>query len=197
MADWQGQIVDIKGVFLHGEFKDSKVIYVKVPREFQKFYPDDVVLKVKQCIYGLKQAAMAFWCQLLLCMKSMGMMRSIADPCLYYKWGEERFVLIVSWIDDSLIIGSKKAVKKIKKDIMGRFDCKDCGDIEEYVGCKMVRTKNLLKFTQPVLMQSYNDKFVLPKKNYRMPALAGLVLVAGKKEETLSPAMQKTLHSGT
>jgi hypothetical protein len=76
----------------------------------------------------------------------------------------------VSWIDNNLIIGSKKAVKKTKKDIMERLDCKDCGDIEEYVGCKIVRTKHLLKFTQPVLMQTYNDKFELPKKSYKMPA---------------------------
>jgi hypothetical protein len=40
-------------------------------------------------------------------------------------------------------------------------------------------------------MQSYNDKFELPKKSYTTPAPAGLVLVAGKKEEALSPAMKK------
>jgi hypothetical protein len=80
---------------------------------------------------------------------------------------------------------------------MERFDCKDCGNIEEYVGCKIVRIKNLLKFTQPVLMQSYNDKFKLSKKIYRMPAPVGLELVAGKKEEALSPAMQKRYCSGT
>jgi hypothetical protein len=74
MANWQGQIVDVKGAFLHGEFKDSEVIYMNVPHGFEKFYPDDAVLKLKKCIYGLKQAAMAFWRQLLLCMKSMGMM---------------------------------------------------------------------------------------------------------------------------
>jgi hypothetical protein len=76
-------------------------------------------------------------------------------------------VLIVSWIDEYLIIEPKKAVAKTKKDLMERFDCKDCGDIEEYVGCKIQRTKNLLKFTQPVLMQSYNDKFELPMKTTR------------------------------
>ncbi len=87
-------------------------------------------------------------------MISMGMTRSTADPCLYHKWREEGLVLILSWIDDNLIIGSKKAVEKTKKDLMERFDCEDCGDIEEYVGCKIERTKNLLKFTQPVLMRS-------------------------------------------
>jgi hypothetical protein len=142
----------------------------------------------KKCIYRLKQATMAFWRQLLLCMKSMGMTRSTADPCLYHKCGEEGLVLIVSWIDNNLIIGSKKVVEKTKKDIMERFDFNDCGDIEEYVGCKIVRTKNLLKFTQPVLMQSYNDKFKLPKMSYKTPVPTGSVLVAGKIEEALSPA---------
>jgi hypothetical protein len=62
---------------------------MKVPRGFEKFYPNDVVLKLKKCIYGLKQATMAFWGQLLLCMKSMEMTWSTADPCLYHKWGEK------------------------------------------------------------------------------------------------------------
>ncbi len=68
-------------------------------------------------------------------------------------------VLVVSWIDDNLIIGSKKTVEKAKKDLMERFDCKDCGDIEEYVGCKIVRTENSLKFIQPVLLQSHSNEF--------------------------------------
>ncbi len=125
MADWLGWIVDVKGAFLHGEFKNGKVIFMKVPREFEKFYLDDVVLKLKKCIYQLKQAAMAFWHQLLLCMKSMEMVQTTTDPCLYHKWGEDGLVLIVSWIDDNLTIGSKKAVEIAKKGLMESFDCKD------------------------------------------------------------------------
>ena len=105
-------------------------------------------------------------------------------------------VLIVLGIYNNWTIRPKKAVEKTKKDLIERFDCKDCGDIEEYVGCKVERTKNLLKFTQLVLMQSYNDNFELPKKSYKTPAPAELVLVAGKKEEALSPAMQKKFCSG-
>ncbi len=52
---------------------------------------------------------------------------------------EDGLVLLVSWIDNILIIGSKKGFEKAKKDLIERFDCKDCGDIEEYVGCKIVR----------------------------------------------------------
>ena len=105
-------------------------------------------------------------------------------------------VLIVSWIDDNLISRPKKAVEKTKKVLIERFDCKDCGDIEEYVGCKVERTKNLLKFTQPVLMQSYNDKFELPKKSYKMPAPAGLVLVAGTKKKHYAQQCRRNIALG-
>jgi hypothetical protein len=103
----------------------------------------------------------------------------------------------VSWIDDNLIIGSKKAVEKAKKDFMERFDCKDCGDLEEYVGCKIVRMGNSLKFTQPVLLKSYSNDFKLPTRCYKTPTQVGSVLMAGKKDEALSPVMQKKYCSGT
>jgi hypothetical protein len=73
MADWHDRIVGIKGTILHGELEDSEVIYIKVPYGLEKIYSEDMVLKFKKCIYGLKQAAMAFRQELLLCMKSMEM----------------------------------------------------------------------------------------------------------------------------
>jgi hypothetical protein len=101
---------------------------MKVPHRFEKSYPDNVVLKSKKCIYGLKQAAMAFWHQQLLCMKIMEMVQSTTDPCLNHKWGEDGLVLLVLWIDYNLIFGSKTAVEKSKNDLIKRFECKDCGD---------------------------------------------------------------------
>jgi hypothetical protein len=61
MTNWQGQIVNVKGAFLHREFEEGTVIYMKVLHGFVKVYPDDVVIKLKKCIYGLKQAPIAFW----------------------------------------------------------------------------------------------------------------------------------------
>ncbi len=125
------------------------------------------------------------------------MVLGTADPCLYHKWSDNRLVLIVSWIDDNLIIGTKKAVEKSKKELMERFNCKNCGEREECVGCKIERKGTVLKFTQPVLLQSYSDKFELPKRVYKTPAQAGLVLVAGETSEAMSPTMQKKYCSGT
>ncbi len=60
-AGWVTSVVDVKGAFLHGEFQDGEEIYMKVAQGWEKHYSHDSVLKLLQCIYGLKQAVMAFW----------------------------------------------------------------------------------------------------------------------------------------
>jgi hypothetical protein len=47
--------------------------------------------------------------------------RSLSIPPM---WGEDGLVLIVSLINDNLIIASKKAVEKAKKDLMERLTVK-------------------------------------------------------------------------
>ena len=93
--DWVAEITDVKGAFLHGEFEDGEVIYMKIPQGFEKHYKPDEVLKLKKTIYGLKQAAMCFWRKLVKGMESMGQTRSNADPCLYYSWGKFGLLLWV------------------------------------------------------------------------------------------------------
>ena len=155
-----------------------------------------MVLKLLKTIYGLKQSAMAFWKMLLRCMKNMDMKRSTADPCLYYDWTELGLVLIVSWIDDNLIMGTKEAVAKTKHELMSRFDCKDCGELDEYVGCRITKLQGAIKFTQDVLLQSYEDEFDLPSRNYATPAKPGNVLTKGDTDSALDSEMQTKYRSG-
>jgi hypothetical protein len=60
MADMFAHVVDAKKAFLHGEFEDGEVIYMKVLQGFEKHFPEGSVLLLKKCLYGLKQAAKAF-----------------------------------------------------------------------------------------------------------------------------------------
>ena len=96
MTEWVASVVDVKGVFLHGEFTDDEDIFMEVPRGFEKHYTSNVVLKLLRTIYGLKQAVMALWKQLLKCMLDMGMTRCCADPCLYYTWTALILVILVT-----------------------------------------------------------------------------------------------------
>jgi hypothetical protein len=63
MATWFGTIVDVKGAFLHGNFEDNQEpVYMEVPKGFNNwYYPRMHVLLLLQTLYGLKQAARAYW----------------------------------------------------------------------------------------------------------------------------------------
>ena len=61
------------------------------------------------------------------------------DPCLYYDWTDLGLVIILLWIDDNLVVGSKQAVAMTKQELMSRFKCKDCRELDEYVGYCLTR----------------------------------------------------------
>ena len=58
---WSGQVFDMKGAFLHGEFKEGEEVYMGVPQVFKDLYPPNVVSLLLKTIYGIKRAAMAYW----------------------------------------------------------------------------------------------------------------------------------------
>ena len=165
MGDFIAYMVDIRGAFLHGEFDGRETVYCKIPEGFRDEYdPKKYCWLLKRTSYGLKQAARMFWNKLLEAMKNMGFQRSLCDPCVYYKWINNRPLLWISWIDDMVCLGHPDDVKTSKNEFLKHFDCDDIGEFTEYVGCKIDRNKHSIKFTQPVLLQSFKDKFELPNE---------------------------------
>jgi hypothetical protein len=53
------------------------------------------------------------------------------------------------------------------------FDCDDVGDMNEYVRCKIEKGNGTFKFTQPVMVQSFEDEFDLPNNNPVTPGEPG------------------------
>jgi hypothetical protein len=54
---------------------------MELAKGFERFYKQKTVLKLKMTLYGLIQAAMAFWRKVVLVFVSIGFKRSKADPC--------------------------------------------------------------------------------------------------------------------
>ena len=123
---------------------------------------------------------MAFWILLLSVMKKMDYQKSDCDPCLYFKWKDgTKLNIWLSWVDDLLNLGNEADVNEACDELKMHFDCDDLGKLEEYVGCKVDYNKEegSLRFTQPVILQSFEDEFDLPNKSPVTPAEAGQVLV--------------------
>jgi len=172
-----GGVMDVEGAFLLGLLDPGVKLYISIPKGFEKYYKTTDVLSLNRTMYGTKQAAKAFWNQLLLCLQDMGFSRSHSDPCLYFKISESGPIFILSWVDDLLIIGSSQNVSYTKTHLKQRFDCTDVGELTEYVGCKIASTERGLKLTQPVILQSFADEFNIVPKTYSTPAIPHQVLM--------------------
>jgi hypothetical protein len=170
---------------------------MEVPKGWTHHYPPGTVLKLLKTVYGARQSAKRFWIKTLKAMDEMGFARSLADPCLYYKWHPEfGLILIISWVDDELLCGTKAGVEYAKKELFKHFECDDTGEMKEYIGNKVEQKNGNLKLTQPVLMQSFVDEFKF-ERDYKVknPAVPGTVLQP--TENKLSNDDQFTYRSGT
>ena len=163
LAAWWAELLDVKGAFLNGRFQHGEKLYMHVPKGFEKFYPPNVLLLLLRTIYGLKQAAIQYWREMVRAFKYMKYSRSKADPCLYFNWIDARLIIWITWVDDCLIAGKKDQVTKAKEKMMTLFECDEIGEMKEYVGCKVEhnREERYIRLTQPVMIQSFQDKFDL------------------------------------
>jgi Reverse transcriptase (RNA-dependent DNA polymerase) len=146
------------------------------------------VLLLQRTLYGTKQAALQFWRELLKPMVKMFYKRSKADPCLFFKRNQDKELSIwISWVDDLLTIGKPSVVTKAKNDMMRQFECDDVGKVQEFLGNKIEidSVTKAAKFTQPVLLQSLKDEFVLKKGK-----------VKGEGVQYLTPHKQRDFQSG-
>jgi hypothetical protein len=90
-------------------------------------------------------------------------------------------------------------VRKEKKELMNRFNFQDIDGFDEYVGCKVKINKEerLMKFTQSVILQSFQDEFQLPKERYDTPAEANKKLIAATDETKVGPKEYSLYRTGT
>ena len=107
---------------------------------------EDCFMLVKT-IYGIVQAACLFYKKLSSVLTSkIGMKKCLADQCLFIKNDENGIVMIAIYIDDTLCIGSKKAVDQLKIDVRKHFCTKEEEIMEEYVGCEVRRAGKYMLF---------------------------------------------------
>jgi Reverse transcriptase (RNA-dependent DNA polymerase) len=196
MSDWSLYIVNVQGAFLNGRFGSEEKLYLQIPKGFEDKYNNDQVLFLKRTIYGLKQAAQAFWVEPLQAFNAMGFKGSNADPCCYIKEIDKQLTICLSWVDDCLIMGTRDNVINTKTKLMEYFECDNVRFSNEYVGCKIELNNGKVKFTQPVLLRSLVDEFNARDKGYQTPAASGQTLQPGNKEDEVTTSKMRKYQTG-
>ncbi len=85
VAGYNARVINVKGDFLKGDFKNHKEIYMTVSEGFEKYYPkENIWLQIMKPIYRFKQADLYYYQKTKRAMQANGFERSNVGPCLFF-----------------------------------------------------------------------------------------------------------------
>ena len=100
---------------------------------------EHLVCRLKKSIYGLKQASRRWNSVLDSHLRAMGFTQSNSDPCIYMSGKVDKFFIAV-YVDDMILAGSKEdEMKKVKEQLLLKFDIKDLGKQRYFLGMSVIQ----------------------------------------------------------
>ena len=144
--NWKCHSIDIKAAFLQGH-EIEREIYLRPPKEFYNGY----LWKLKKTVYGLNDAARAWYLRVKTELISLGLSISKLDHALfYYNFNGSLEGIICLHVDDFCYAGSDKfkceIIDKIKTLFLVESICDDSNF--KYIGLNIKQEENNLTLDQ-------------------------------------------------
>ena len=112
LKDWHISRLDVKTAFLYGKLDEE--LYMEQPEGFKIPGQQHKVMRLKCAIYGLKQAALAWWKVLDKSMATLGCTHLLSDSGLFVN--EQKTIVVIVYVDDVLFLGAnKKDISSLKE----------------------------------------------------------------------------------
>ena len=160
MKRYSNVLIDVVTAFLHGELQDGEEIYMECPLGLES--EEGTILILKKTIYGLVQAARAFYKKLSNVLKQIGFEASVADPCLMIKRYKTSNVYIGLYVDDCYCCGHQDDIESVILEMNNcGFELKIEQEMNDYSSCKIECSKdrNKIWIGQPHLMKKICNIF--------------------------------------
>ena len=147
--------MDVKAAYLNAPIDCD--VYIKQPEGFVKGEENEnLVLKLKKSLYGLKQSGRNWNNTLDTFLKEEGFERSLNDPCFYTR---DDNTFLVHWVDDIIIAAKPCTLKSVKTTLERRFKMKDLGKISYFLGIEFEIESGKLTMCQSRYISKVLDRF--------------------------------------
>ena len=154
---WVAHGLDVRNAYLYGELDEE--IYMEQPEGFRIPGKEDFVLLLKKALYGLKQAGLAWWKILKQSMEELGFKSLSSDAGVFIFRGEGSFVIAIIYVDDAIFCGPVETlVLKLKEAFMKRWECRDLGELKEFLRMRITRDGSKIHLDQCAYLRTVLER---------------------------------------
>ena len=162
--DMELESVDIKTAFLNSPLKNDEVIYMRRPLGLTDQHMPAIV-KLKKCIYGMKQASAYFHSHSDAVLKSFGCVPTPEDDCCYTLEYMGKKAIINKHVDDFGIMStSREILTYVKSKLAEVYEITVNEDMKYYLGYNIKRDRAHKKIflDQSAYIDEIANKFSIP-----------------------------------
>jgi hypothetical protein len=186
--------MDVKTTFLNGEIEEE--VYIEQPDGFVIHEKESHVCRLKKTLYGLKQAPRAWYARIDGYLMSLGFNKSVVDPNLYYKTVNGKSLILVLYIDDLFLTGTKSLIVECKYVLASEFEMKDLGMMHYFLGLEVWQRTDEIFLSQGKYTVEILKKFgMLNCKRMATPMVTNLkkLSVSSSDFDEIDPTLYKQL----
>ena len=172
--DWSGETIDVETAFLYGDLTEE--IYMTIPNGLETYLNqqlNDKCVKLKKLIYGLVQAARAWWKKFTNSLQEIGFNKCPSDNCLMMRINKVGTTILFIYVDDVCVFGNQEAVEVTIKQIETIYRIKRVGTLTEFIGVNIKIKDDDLFLGQEDTLKRLENKFqedISKMKIYETPA---------------------------
>lgn len=187
---WSIEHMDVVTAFLNGLLKEE--IYMHQPPAFAVPGKEDMVCRLRRSLYGLKQSPREWYLEIDSYLRQSGWIHSEADPNLYYLVEGSTITILLLYVDDLLLIGnSALRISQIKQALSRKYEMKDLGALQRYLGVEFTRTEHSMQLNQSKYISDLlTEQNMLDCKHASTPLPEGF----STQSETHTPTVDRTLY---
>jgi Reverse transcriptase (RNA-dependent DNA polymerase) len=184
---------DVKTAFLNAIMEEE--VFTKIPEGWDASELDsNMVLPMERCLYGTKQASRQWQKKLRESLESIGFKNIEADECVYILRREDKWILLVAYVDDLFgTTNDSELINWFNSEMSRMFDYKPLGPISKLLGTWVDYLQDgSLKVSAPLnikkLLERYSMSECVPAASPMEPG--GKLYPARPGEELLDASAQ-------
>jgi len=149
--------MDVKSSFLNGDLEE---VYIEQPDGFILGNDPNLVCRLKKALYGLKQAPRASYYRLDKYLHQQGFSKGAADSNLYIKIENDKFLILVMYVDDIIFGSNEEAMSQSFALVMQKeFEMSLLGELTYFLGLQIQQNEDGIFLSQTKYLKQILKKY--------------------------------------